>query len=195
MPNKKQYHVSRIMYYAKRLNTYYKIHNTFSGFTLIELLVSISVMAVVFGVVISSTAKVQQNARNAKRNSDLKIIQSALQQYYADNNFFPTAITGDSCLHECTGNGSAACATVTCSNATKIYLKDIPIDPGTSQNYCYFASTKASDNNTTTNCSNTADNLDGRCYFYKLHANMEGKSAAYNCAGASNNFTDQVTPN
>ncbi|KKP68402.1 MAG: Tfp pilus assembly protein PilE-like protein [Candidatus Roizmanbacteria bacterium GW2011_GWA2_35_19] len=53
------------------------------SFTLLEMLVVIGIIAVLVSVGISSYSTVQKKARDAKRKSDLKTIQSAMEQYYS----------------------------------------------------------------------------------------------------------------
>lgn len=54
------------------------------GFTLLELLVVISIMGILMtlGMVAFSTA--QKKGRDAKRTGDIKAMQNAFEQYYAD---------------------------------------------------------------------------------------------------------------
>lgn len=61
------------------------------GFTLIELLVTISIIAILTLIAIPSYDNLTKNARDGQRKSDLKTIQSALEQYYRDNTVYPTA--------------------------------------------------------------------------------------------------------
>jgi len=59
------------------------------GFTLIELLVVISIIAILMAVATVSYSKVQQWARDQKRQTDLAQIATALQRYYQDHGFYP----------------------------------------------------------------------------------------------------------
>ncbi|MGI5826142.1 MAG: type II secretion system protein [Patescibacteria group bacterium] len=56
------------------------------GFTLIELLVVIAILGLIAGLVFSNMAGARERARDAKRKSDLKEIQKALQMYKQDHN-------------------------------------------------------------------------------------------------------------
>lgn len=79
------------------------------GFTLIELLITITIIAVLSAIALVSYSAFMKNSRDAKRQSDLKFIQSALEQYHADNFKYP----GE--LNELT--------------LGKIYINQIPTDP------------------------------------------------------------------
>jgi len=59
------------------------------GFTLVELLVVIAIIGILATMVVISVNSVRQQARDAKRISDLNTVASALQAYYADNHAYP----------------------------------------------------------------------------------------------------------
>lgn len=86
------------------------------GFTLIELLVAISIIAIVFGIIITSAGAIQKAGRDTQRKADLRSLQSALQNYYVDNNTYPVSLTP--------------------LTSPKPYISKIPVDPSSS-NYCY----------------------------------------------------------
>jgi len=56
------------------------------GFTLIELLVVIAVIGILTAIGLASYTTAQKQSRDARRLSDMKEIQNAWEQYYADNN-------------------------------------------------------------------------------------------------------------
>lgn len=58
-----------------------KIFN--SGFTLLELLVVISIIVILITMGLSSFSTAQKKGRDAKRKSDMKEVQNALEQYYS----------------------------------------------------------------------------------------------------------------
>lgn len=60
------------------------------GFTLIELLVVISVISLLATVALTQLGKAREEARDAKRLSDLRAIYQALVLYELDNGFIPT---------------------------------------------------------------------------------------------------------
>jgi type II secretion system protein G len=66
-----------------------KINNKKRGFTLIELLVVISIIGMLSSVVLSSLNDARAKARDARRMSDIKQIQNALEMYRNDKGFYP----------------------------------------------------------------------------------------------------------
>ena len=60
------------------------------GFTLFELLVSISIIGILIALGTVSFTTIQQSGRDSRRKSDVKGIQNALEQYYAQNSAYPT---------------------------------------------------------------------------------------------------------
>lgn len=131
------------------------------GFTLVELLVTISIIAILAAIAISTYATLQKNGRDTKRKSDLAVIQSALEQYHADQNNYPV-----------TGNVGIGLA-LKSPDGTKTYLAKIPADPTANPNYIYMA--------LLTSCTN--------CISYSLCAKMENTnnaSSLTNCASPAN---------
>lgn len=71
-----------------------KAKRTESAFTLIELLVVISIIGVLIGIATVSFSGSQKKARDARRKSDLKYYQSALEFYANKNNgYYPMFYT------------------------------------------------------------------------------------------------------
>lgn len=94
------------------------------GFTLIELLVTITIIAVLSIIALGSYNYFIKTARDGKRQADLKIIQSALEDYHADQIYYPPTITFGGPL----------------TFGTKNYLNKIPNDPNTGSSYSYEVS-------------------------------------------------------
>ncbi|OGZ10588.1 MAG: hypothetical protein A3D67_01895 [Candidatus Lloydbacteria bacterium RIFCSPHIGHO2_02_FULL_51_22] len=63
------------------------------GFTLIELLVVIAIISILASVVLASLNTAREKSRDAKRVSDVKQIQLALEYYFDDNGQYPTELT------------------------------------------------------------------------------------------------------
>jgi general secretion pathway protein G len=100
-----------------------------NGFTLIELLVVIAIIGLLSVLAVVALGSARQKARDSRRLSDLKQMQSALELFYTEKNEYPVvadpATLGQgnySCLNV-DGFGSSGCA-----NA---FTAQVPTDPGT----------------------------------------------------------------
>ena len=99
------------------------------GFTLIELLVVIGIIGLLASIVLSSLDGARKKGRDARRISDVKQIQLALELYYDANSAFPTSISSaDTC-------GAASCAVT--NLVTPGYISVVPRDPSNDHNYAY----------------------------------------------------------
>lgn len=116
------------------------------GFTLIELLVTISIIAILSAIGLVAYSAVMRQGRDSKRQSDLRSIQSALEQYYADQLNYPVAVTAGSPL----------------SASGKTYMNTVPT--GTPA-YVYRATPM-----TPTQCDNSEGN---KCTSYCLIAPLD----------------------
>lgn len=107
------------------------------GFTLIELLVVIAIIGLLSTLAVVALGSARQKARDAKRLSDIKQVQTALELYYTDNNAYP-AVTGvlGSASYACLG--SAGFAATGCPSA---YMGKVPLDPQASKSYSYVGTT------------------------------------------------------
>jgi len=83
------------------------------GFTLIELLVVIAIIGLLSTLAVVALNNARMKSRDAKRVSDIKQIQTALELYYNDANGYPTAVT----LGGAIANGSVT------------YMANVPTDP------------------------------------------------------------------
>ncbi len=159
------------------------------GFSLIELMIVITIIGLIGGIGASFASSVQKNTRDAQRQADLQVLQSAIQQFYADLNHYPNGLTsilaGGTALTSC--SEEPTCLT------TKTYLTKTPKDPNsTTTNYCYKDRFSVTDASPTDSCSSTVNA--GTCHFYELYARLENPtgSTTYTCNGVSYNF--KVTP-
>ncbi len=96
------------------------------GFTLIELMVVITIIAILSTTGLVYYGNFERSSRDARRQSDLKFIQSALEDYHADQLYYPiaSAVTPGSSL---TGGG-------------KTYITTVPNDPQPPASYNYAPS-------------------------------------------------------
>ncbi len=100
------------------------------GFTLIELLVVIAIISLLSSVVLASLNSARIKARHARRASDLKQLQLALNLYYDSQtpNAYPVS-TGWMGVHSCWGSATADWVP---GLVTGRYIPKLPRDPSDS---------------------------------------------------------------
>jgi len=135
------------------------------GFTLIELLVVIAIIAVLSLIGINAYNIFIKNAHDARRKSDLIILQSALEQYYNDQRFYPGSLSfmDNTPLTNQTGIFPSPTPT-----SIKIYFNTIPIGPVGTAEYIY-KSFKL-------NGGECSDTDSAQCVKYCLFAKLENGS-------------------
>ena len=105
------------------------------GFTLIELLVVVAIIGLLSSVVLASLNTARAGARDARRQADLRQIQTALELYYNANNAYP----GEAGCDSSKGSGSGSCSGYSGSSWTTssqiyqalvpTYIPSLPVDP------------------------------------------------------------------
>jgi len=128
------------------------------GFTLIELLVVIAIIGLLSTLAVVALGSARVKARDSKRLSDVKQVQTALELYYTDQAKYPTEATAiilgtDVTCLDATGFLASGC--------TDPYMGLVPKDPGDTT-YTYVS----------------ADGTD-----YTITATLEGITAGF-AAGA-----------
>lgn len=112
------------------------------GFTLIELLVVIGIIGLLATFAVVQLSGSAAKARDARRKSDLKGLQKALELYYSDNNAYP--LTGVGVWWGVCGTyGSKATSGANgyVPNLAPKYIGTLPIDPEQASmpvNACYL---------------------------------------------------------
>jgi len=97
------------------------------GFTLIELLVVVAIIGVLATVILTSIGSAREAARDARRLSDVRQIQTALEIYIIDNNRYPgTNQSGSSGSWE---NSIEDNADFIDALADDGYMSVVPVDP------------------------------------------------------------------
>ncbi|PIS09018.1 hypothetical protein COT75_04115 [Candidatus Beckwithbacteria bacterium CG10_big_fil_rev_8_21_14_0_10_34_10] len=101
------------------------------GFTLIELLVVIAIMVILMGIVLVAVnpGRQYQQARDAKRQSDVNAILNALNQYQVDHNGTVTDIGTFATCPTMTDIGTAGLDLNT--DLVASYIAEVPVDPHT----------------------------------------------------------------
>jgi prepilin-type N-terminal cleavage/methylation domain-containing protein len=93
------------------------------GFTLIEILIVVAIIAILASVVLVGLGPTQAQGRDARRVSDLREVQTALELYYNKNGSYP----GD----------TTWAALTTDLTAASIGVSQIPNDPSSGATYYY----------------------------------------------------------
>ncbi|MEX0917163.1 MAG: prepilin-type N-terminal cleavage/methylation domain-containing protein [Candidatus Paceibacterota bacterium] len=119
------------------------------GFTLIELLVVIAIIGILSSVVLASLNTARESSRDARRLSDVKQIQAALELYFDDKGEYPDAL----------------------ANLASTYISVVPTDPVGGVSYVYNAYTTAT---IPPVVGNDCDEASETCLFYHLGASLEG---------------------
>lgn len=102
------------------------------GFTLVELLVVVTIVGILAGITVAALNPIRffGQGRDSRRLSDLTTIQTALEQYYAQQGEYPSSsdlVFGSPFVDP--------------DDATLIYLKSVPNDPsGSPATYEYCVS-------------------------------------------------------
>lgn len=72
--------------------------NNKKGFTLIELLVVIAIIGLLSTLAVIALNNARAKARDARRISDIKQMQAALELYYNDMNGYPSTLTSSTSI-------------------------------------------------------------------------------------------------
>ena len=114
-----------------------KARSTSAGFTLIELLVVIAIIGLLASIILVSLNGARKKSRDARRQADLKQLQTTLELYANDNNgTYPTSA----------GAAGAAGVDFTSANVAGLaptFISAIPTDPLSSSGYYKYKTNSA----------------------------------------------------
>jgi type II secretion system protein G len=113
-----------------------------AGFSLIELMVTITIIGILASIIYANFGGGNAKARNAERQTDLRVLQTALAQYKQQNGTYPAAGCG-------VGSGNWANESM-CTDyiigLTPTYINRLPTDPrrGSNPGYSYVVDSTGS---------------------------------------------------
>ena len=111
------------------------------GFTLIELMVVIAIILILALIAVPAYRNMQERAKKARAQEDMRNIATALEAFYVDWNQYPVQATAgemsDAVKAELTGGNEGSGASINVSTATSVtgetgpisYINSIPDDP------------------------------------------------------------------
>jgi prepilin-type N-terminal cleavage/methylation domain-containing protein len=148
----------------------FKLKNSYfnkRGFTLVELLVVISIIGVLSSTVFASLGSTRTKARDARRMSDIKNIQTALELYKDTFGEYPRAVPSGSYTEkyarstQSSGNGTNNFAWYNVRQSLLPYIS-LPLDSVNNSTYYYIYDSDAGDNyqsyGLSVNFENTSNN-------------------------------------
>jgi prepilin-type N-terminal cleavage/methylation domain-containing protein len=150
------------------------------GFTIVELLIVIVVIGILALLVITTYSGIQQKARNSKRSSDVKSLQTHLEAFYSQNGYYPSRTNMNDASWRKTNMKSVDSEAVKDPSST--------CDPASNSGTCLVAAPAARSysynvlNSSDASCE--ADNT--TCAKYTLTATYEGQVNGKSTAVATN---------
>lgn len=123
---------------------------TTRGFTIVELLIVIVVIAILAAISVVAYNGIQQRARDAQRENDIRTIVKALELYYIDNGMYPSSSCSSGCSINTAWSTSVDPGWQSLINQlVPKYISSLPSDPvntpasvlstNLNYNYAYYA--------------------------------------------------------
>lgn len=111
----------------------------FKGFTLVELMVVISIISILSAILYANFGSARSTGRDAKRQSDVQNLQTAIELYKKQNGRYPTQGCGTT---GSTFSSESGCATYITGLAPE-FISVLPRDPhrGSAAGYSYITNT------------------------------------------------------
>ena len=108
------------------------------GFTLIEILIVVAIIAILASVVLVGLGPTQQAGRDARRLSDLRETQNAIELYFSKCGYYPGPAQASSPCGAFSGVSDWAGLT-TALTGSGIGVNSVPNDPSSGHTYYYAA--------------------------------------------------------
>jgi prepilin-type N-terminal cleavage/methylation domain-containing protein len=145
------------------------------GFTIVELLIVIVVIGILALLVITTYSGIQQKARNSKRQSDVKSLQTQLEAFFSQNGYYPSL----------TDMNGAAWLTANMKSLDQNALID-PSNPTQSKTLVVSPVAKSYSYEVTNSGGTSCESDDTTCAKYTLTATYEGTVNGSSTFAASN---------
>lgn len=110
------------------------------GFTLIEILIVVAIIGILASVALVGLAPAQRRGRDARRLSDIKQAQTALELYYSKCGYYPGQVQAGTTCTGRVGGPSDWAALETVITQSNLGIRDLPNDPTGGASYQYASS-------------------------------------------------------
>ncbi len=110
------------------------------GFTLIELLVVLSIISLLSSIVLAALNDARAKARDARREMDIRQIQTALELYRDDHGEYPWYPSSWACSYPYAGQESLKRWSTYLQKDLKPYISQLPNDPINSNDIAFVGS-------------------------------------------------------
>lgn len=146
------------------------------GFTIVELLIVIVVIGILAALVVTTYSGIQAKARDSKRQSDIKAIQTQIEAFYASNSYYPSRGDINSSTWRTASMKSLSADSIKDpSGTTAEFINTAPT--ATSKQYQYTA--KAADGTTDCATVGSTPSTAPDCATYTLGAWLENTKTVY----------------
>lgn len=143
------------------------------GFTIVELLIVIVVIGILAALVVTTYGGIQAKGRDSQRQADLSALQTQVEAFYANNNYYPPVADINNATWRAANMKSLDTGAMTDPSSSTATLDDAAASSTNQKVYGYV----------TTGCSGTAptDGTNGtdQCTGYTLSAYLEAAKSVY----------------